>query len=57
MPTSSSTNFSVAPDAEVVVYVLEGPSQVVVARIESDEEDLEWMIGQVAPVLESIEFT
>ena len=56
VPTSSTTAFSIAPGEELVVYVIEGPSQLIVARIVSAEGDMAWAVDRIASVLESIEF-
>lgn len=57
VPTSDSTFFELPPGSESLVYVIEGPTQVVVVSIDSREVDFEWMVERVSPILDSIEFT
>jgi hypothetical protein len=40
-----------------VAYVIEGPSQLVVAHFDSHELDFDDMVERATPVLDSIEFT
>ena len=56
IPTSPSSGFLVPPRRQFVTYLIEGPSHVVAAKIESSERDLDATIERVVPILDTIEF-
>ena len=57
VPTSNDSGFGF-PDGprRFVAYVIEGPSRLVVATLDSHELDFDFMLERATPVLDSIEF-
>ena len=56
VPTSSNSYFLVPPTREFVVYLIDGPTQVVAAKIESRPTDLDAAVERIIPILDTVEF-
>lgn len=57
IPTSDSSSFSVPPSRSFIVYLIEGPTHVIAAKIESGANQYDDAVAHVVPILDTIEFT
>lgn len=57
IPTSDDSSFSVPPSRSFIVYLIEGPTHVIAAKIESGAAEFDDAVAHVVPILDTIEFT
>lgn len=56
IPTSDDSGFGIPPSRTFVVYLIEGPTHVIAATIESGAEEFDAAVERVVPILDTLEF-